>query len=203
MSISFPLPQLSVIDVSDETGQSDLASVERAKQDPGAFAELYGRYLDPVCQYCFRRLDSREAAEDATSQVFMQALAGLPRFDGNDGSFRAWLFRIAHNVVIDQYRAARPTVTLELDSELTDQSSLPEDLVVDADRSRTLRQAIEQFPERQRQVVELRLAGLNGPEIGEVLGCRARTVDVAQFRAVARLRSLLGVTVAPEGARDV
>ncbi len=82
MSISFPLPQLSVIDVSDETGQSDLASVERAKQDPGAFAELYGRYLDPVCQYCFRRLGSREAGEDATSQVFMQALAGLPRFDG-------------------------------------------------------------------------------------------------------------------------
>ncbi len=106
-------------------------------------------------------------------------------------------------MVIDQYRAACPTETLELDSELTDQSPVPEDLIVDADRSRTLRQAIEQLPERQRQVVELRLAGLNGPEIGEVLGCRARTVDVAQFRAVARLRSLLGVTVAPEGARDV
>jgi RNA polymerase sigma-70 factor (ECF subfamily) len=85
---------------------------------------------------------------------------------------------------------------------LPDQSPSPEELAVAADAGRSLRQAVEQLPERQRQVVELRLAGLTAAEIGQVLGCRARTVDVAQFRAVAKLRTLMGVTVQPKGGRD-
>jgi RNA polymerase sigma-70 factor (ECF subfamily) len=202
MSFSLPMRQSIALETPAGREDTDVDLVEQAQHDPRAFALLYGKYLDPVHQYCYRRLSSREAAEDATSQVFIQALAGLPKFSSRGGSFRAWLFTIAHNVVIDQYRASRPSEWLDTEMDLPDESPSPEELAVAADAGRSLRQAVEHLPERQRQVVELRLAGLTAAEIGQVLGCRARTVDVAQFRAVARLRTLMGVTVQPKGGRD-
>jgi RNA polymerase sigma-70 factor (ECF subfamily) len=185
---------------ADPLSEGDL--VARAKRDPQAFAALYNLYLSPIHRHCYRRLGNREAAEDATSQVFTKVLAALPRFDERAGSFRGWLFTIAEHVLIDYYRATRGHHALEEADFVVDDSPSPEELAVRADTERGLRKAVAQLPDRQRQVVELRLAGLTGPEIGRVLGCRAKTVDVAQFRAVAKLRTLLGVVVTPKGGRD-
>lgn len=88
------------------TGPSDSVLVAAAQADRQAFAPLYDRYLDPVYRYCLRRLGSREAAEDATGQVFAKALAALPGY--RDRSFRGWLFTIAHNVVGDAFRRPPP-----------------------------------------------------------------------------------------------
>ena len=82
--------------------RDEVAIIALAKRDPAAFAPLYQEYLGPVYRYCYRRLGSREAAEDATSLVFERALRALPTFRG--ASFRAWLFTIAHNAVTDAYR---------------------------------------------------------------------------------------------------
>ncbi len=185
-----------------ESPLSEADLVVRAKRDPRAFAALYGLYLDPIHRHCFRRLGDREAAEDATSQVFAKALAALPRFDEGAGHFRGWLFTIAEHVLADHFRAAKRHQALEVVSDVTDTSPSPEEMAVSADAGRGLREAIAHLPDQQRRVVELRLAGLTGPEIGRVLGCRAKTVDVAQFRAVAKLRILLGVGETPEGGRD-
>ncbi len=93
-----------------EPGTSAIAGdeaelVARAQREPQAFAPLYARYAEPVYRYCYRRLGSPEAAADATSQTFAQALAALPRYRA--GSFRAWLFAIAANVVADAHRRRR------------------------------------------------------------------------------------------------
>lgn len=181
-------------------GASDEALAARAPSDAGAFALLYERYLDRVYRYCFRRLGSREAAEDATSLVFMKALAALPRFRG--GAFRAWLFTIAHHVVVDRYRRAWSEQSLETAGDLLDVAPSPEDLALAADEWRIARGLLSHLPEHQRQVVELRLAGLTGAEIGEVLGRSAANVNVTQYRALARLRALAGVPDVPEERRD-
>jgi len=60
--------------------EEDAVLAAAAASDPRAFAPLYERYLDAVYRYCYRRLGSREAAEDATSQVFYRAIAGLAGF---------------------------------------------------------------------------------------------------------------------------
>ena len=179
--------------------QSEAELAERAKRDPEAFAQLYLRYVDPIHRYCYRRLGSREAAEDATSQVFAKALAALPRYRAD--SFRGWLFTIAHHVVVDSVRAGRHDQSLDAagELELADAAPSPEVLALAADEGRTLRQALAQLPEHQRQVVELRLAGMTGPEIGRALGRKPKHVDVTQFRAIARLRQLLGVPAAGRG----
>ena len=173
---------------------SDAELVALAQRDPHAFALLYARYLDPVHRYCYRRLGNREAAEDATSLVFMKALAGLPRF--RDASFRAWLFTIAHHVIADRYRTAHPEQPLDDASDLYDGAPSPEDLALAAAEQATLQELLTRLPEHQRRVIELRLAGLTGTEIAHTLGRSAANVNVTQFRAVARLRVMLGVTAA-------
>lgn len=180
----------------------DSVLVLRAQADPREFAELYDRYLDLVHQYCHRRLGTREAAEDATSQVFLQVMKALPRFNCERGSFRSWLFTIAHNVVIDAYRASRTFENDESVELVIDHRASPEDLAEAADAGRALRDALSALPPRQRQVVELRLAGLSSAEIGEAIGCKPRSVDVAQHRALERLRVLMGVGAPERGCGD-
>lgn len=169
----------------------EAALVARAKRDRHAFAPLYARYVAPIYRYCLRRLDGPEAAADATSLVFARALAALPSC--REGAFRSWLFAIAHNVVTDGYRARRPTASLEAAGEIADAAPSPEEQALAAEERQSLRALLERLPPDQRAVVELRLAGLTGSEIAAALGKRRGAVDAAQFRAVARLRTLLGV----------
>src|SRR5215210_9538086 len=62
--------------------RDEVAIIALAKRDPAAFAPLYQEYLSPIYRYCYRRLGSREAAEDATGLVFERALRALPTFRG-------------------------------------------------------------------------------------------------------------------------
>jgi RNA polymerase sigma-70 factor (ECF subfamily) len=157
-----------------------------ASAEAPEFVALYHRYLAPIYQYCYRRLPTAEDAEDATSLIFAKALVDLAH-QREPGAQRSWLFAIAHNVVADHYRARRPTLILEAAAEVPDTASVEAHLV-DDDALRTL---LAQLPADQARILELRLAGLTGPEIARVLGKSATAVKVAQFRAYARLRQLL------------
>ena len=186
----------------DEDGDAALAA--QARHDPQAFARLYRRYLDPVYRYCYHRLGRREAAEDATSQVFLRALAALPQYRA-ERPFRSWLFAIAHNVVVDHYRGQREERPLDVAAEVLDVARSPEDLAVASDEARTVRTLLADLTPDQARVIELRLAGLSEAEIARVLDRRPGAVRAVQFRALLRLRSLLGVIPEPEpkGGADV
>lgn len=168
--------------------------------DPRAFAPLYLRYLDPVHQYCYRRLGSREVAEDATSLVFERALRALPGYRG--GLFRAWLFAIAHNVIVDSYRSTRVHQPLDAADELADPAREPEALALLADEQRLLLAVLPMLPADQRRVVELRLGGLPATEVALVLGRTPESVRTLQLRAIRRLRTLLDIPNARREARD-
>jgi RNA polymerase sigma-70 factor (ECF subfamily) len=83
-----------------------LAAIRR----PADFAPLYDRYVEPIYRYCFRRVSNPDFAADLTSVIFTRAIEALPRFrpNPNGGTFRSWLFTIAHNVVVDAYRSQHP-----------------------------------------------------------------------------------------------
>jgi RNA polymerase sigma-70 factor (ECF subfamily) len=180
-----PTPTLPPLDLADE---ADL--VERARWDRRAFAPLYRHYVAPVYGYCYHRLGTKEAAEDATSLVFAKALTSLPSHHG--GSFRAWLFGITHHVVADALRTRGPDEPLDAATVVGDASpSLEELVLVDEDR-RLLRHLLAQLPPGQRHIVELRLAGLTSAEIGLALRRSRGAVDVAYHRALVRLRTLVG-----------
>lgn len=183
-------------------GEAEAWLVARVQQDPSAFAELYRSYLNPIYAYCWRRLGSREAAEDATSQIFLKALAALPQYRG-DRSFRSWLFTIAHNVVVDHYRAQRPSRPLDDAAHITDHAESPEDLAVAAADAAAMRAMLGSLTPDQARVIELRLAGLSESEIARVLNRRPGAVRATQFRALGRLRILLGASPLPKGDAHV
>ena len=177
----------------------EAALVALAQRDRAEFAPLYERYLDPVYRYCYRRLDTQEMAEDATSTVFAKALVALPSY--HHGSFRGWLFTIAHNVVMDIHRR-RPRAPLAVVAEPVDTGPTPEEVAVGHDERRTIQVLLATLPDDQRRVVELRLAGLRGAEIAATMGRSVAAVKMLQLRAMTRLRADPRVSAGTHGAID-
>lgn len=178
-----------------------LAVLRAAIADPRAFEPLYQRYAEDVYYFCYRRLQHPEEAADATSQVFVKALRALPAYTPDPtnagAAFRAWLFRIAGTTVIDIQRRHRPSDSLDRDDEdatpihLADPGRTPDEHLIGNEDARRVRAMLEKLPERQRRIVELRLADLSGQEIADAMDISLSAVKSAQFRAFRTLRRLL------------
>lgn len=169
--------------------ESDEALAARAAADPNAFAELYRRYAESIRRYCGFRLRDRAAIDDVTSEIFVKALESLHKTPVT--SVRPWLFAIAHNQVTDRYRRTRDEVDLATASELSSPAPSPESLAVAGTERDALLAAVALLKPDQARVIELRLAGLDGPEIRRVLNKSRSWVDTTQYRALIQLRQLL------------
>ena len=188
-------------------GQETTLAEIRAQRDPTPRDDL--RHLvRPVYRYCHRRLGTTEAAEDAAS-AFERVLGAsrLPTRRSVRHVLRSWLFAIAHNTIVDQHRRRRFTsrsVAASAWRPATDPPARPA-------RPPTTRRsaATPTAPSagagnlpRQRRVVELRLAGLTGPEIATALDTTHSSVKSAQFRAYQTMRATLtALGYAPEDDR--
>jgi RNA polymerase sigma-70 factor (ECF subfamily) len=169
--------------------------VAAAQRDPAAFGPLYDRYVDAVVRFCYIRLDDWPEAEDAASEVFTNVLANLGRFrprEQEDG-FRCWLFTIARHVVADRYRrrTRHPEQSLDAVSCISDRSPGPEDVILAADEHRFMRSLLAQLKPAQRDVLELRIAGLKSPAIARILGRTPQVIRQEQSRSIKALRALL------------
>ena len=175
---------------AERSADADL--VRLALHAPHAFEALYLRYLDPIIAYCSYRLANRAEAEDAASAVFVKALHGLPGFRHRDGSFRTWLFRIAHNEVADRlkYRSRHPEAPLDRLIDAASPERAPEEYAIASDGHGRIRALLRSLPPRERAVLELRAADLATGEIADVLGITEQNVRTAQCRAIARMREL-------------
>jgi RNA polymerase sigma-70 factor (ECF subfamily) len=169
---------------------TDAELVRRAQADPEAFVDLYSRYVDPVFRYCTRRL-TRAAAEDATSITFLNALKAIRRFDPDGSGFRPWLFTIAHNAVIDQLRL-RPHDPID-GIDLVEEGPTLDDYVIANERRRLFGRTVRRLTPDQQQVIHLRLAGLSGAEIADVMDKSPGAVRISQHRAIKELRRLMGL----------
>lgn len=169
-----------------DPGAEDAALVAAARANRQAFQPLYERYVQPIYRYCYVRLGNREAAEDATSEVFAKALAGLGGYRG--GLFLAWLYAIARGVVIDTQRRERRagrSLPLATADWLADPAQQPGDEAI------MLRAAIAALPEDLRTTIELQLAGWTSEQAGAALGKSASAVRMARARALDQMRDIL------------
>jgi RNA polymerase sigma-70 factor (ECF subfamily) len=187
------------MDRSEPTAEeAERRQIDAARRDPEAFAPLYAAYFDPIYRYCYLRLHHRELAADAASQTFLKALAGIGGF--RSGSFKSWLYAIARNVTIDMQRASRPLVELEHAELVKDPAMSPEDSALQRDDQQRLWRALDQLTDEQREVLELRLAGLTGQQIADSTRRSLSATKSIQFRALSRLRTVLELVMPTVGA---
>lgn len=133
--------------------------------DIEAFGELYYLHVGEVYGYVIRRVPTREAAEDLTSEVFLRAMRAIGDFQWQGRLFRAWLCTIARNLITDRWRSPRSRRDL-LVSEMPDASALavwmsvpyadPRDATDVADTARAVRAALIQITADQRECLYFR-----------------------------------------------
>lgn len=165
-----------------------------ASFDERALGELYDRYEARIYSYIYRRTGNESLAEDLTAQVFLKMLEAIRSDKGWHSSFSGWLYRIAHNAVIDYYRQRDRQQQVSLEDTLTTTASDHNPVVMaeaslDAQR---LRMAIDRLTEEQSEVITLRfLEGYSISEVAEMLDKSEGSIKALQYRAVTTLRQLL------------
>ncbi len=162
--------------------------VDRAKDgDAQAFGLLYDRFQPEILRYLTHRTRNAEAAQDLSQQVFLKAWQAIPRFEQRGVPFKAWLYRMAHNQMVDHFRTRK--VTSELgDFDLPDDAD-QESALLAGEVSEALQRALARLSEDHRQVLTFRfLMEKSAREIGEVMGRKEVTVRGLQMRALQALR---------------
>jgi RNA polymerase sigma-70 factor, ECF subfamily len=173
---------------------SDDALIRRAQAlDPGALAELYDRHFDGIYRYLFTRLRHQADAEDFTEQVFLKMVDSIQRYRPRGVAFSSWLYRIAHNLLVDRYRRAGREA-LELTEQVQDgrPHADPATLAQNSEERRRLVEALRRLTPEQQQVITMRfIDNLNVDEIANLMGRRPGAIHSMQHRALASLNRFL------------
>jgi RNA polymerase sigma factor (sigma-70 family) len=162
---------------------------------PPDFADTYDEHVWRVYGFLAYRVRSRADAEDLTQQTFERALRAWARFDPEQASMATWLLSIAHNLLVDHYRADRSGEQEAIGPEGVAVESLPaaEDPGHDLGLEPELASALAELGPREREIIALRFgADLTGPEIADLTGLTLANVQQILSRSLRRLRQRLG-----------
>ena len=158
-----------------------------------AFTQLYDIYFDRVYRYIYVRIRRQDEAQDLTQEVFIKALKEIESYRIDKTPFASWLFRIAHNQVIDHVRKHKNKIEMSIDQ--APASVGAEDPVATIEQRvevAELNAAITALTPAQQEVISLRfIAELPIAEVARILGKSEGTVKALQFNATISLRKLL------------
>jgi RNA polymerase sigma-70 factor, ECF subfamily len=165
--------------------------VERAQHDDrSALEELYLLHFDRIYSYLHMSVGSRHDAEDLTTQTFVKMLEAIGRFRWRSVPFSAWLFRIAHNLAMDHFRASRRWQPEEEISEsVLGEESSAEDQALDSLGQTSMLELIDRLSPEQRQVLTLKFVfRFSNGEVASILDKSEGAVKSLQHRALASLQ---------------
>jgi len=182
----------SIIDIGMMSIEKDIVS-RAIKGDGEAFAQLYERYFDGIYRYVYVRLGDQSEAEDLTQEVFVKALEAIGHYKQRNLPFAPWLFRIAHNQVIDYFRKQGKMEKVPLEDDITLVSSSNPALAAERELEiEELINNVEKLSPAQREVISLRFgAELSVAEAAKVLGKNEGTVKALQYNGVMALKRML------------
>ena len=185
--------------------QEERRYIQQARGDPRAFVHLYDRYFPRIHAYVRYRVHGQQDAEDIIAEVFLKAMRSIGGFRWrHENSFAAWLFRIAHNRIIDYYRRREQVEIVEIalnpgasasdngskSRALMSRALRPEDALTQKETFQQMRSLIETLSPRRREVITLRFfGGLRNKEIADILELDERTIASHLSRGLRDLRN--------------
>ena len=173
--------------------QDEESLVRRAKEhDEAALTQLYEENFDKIYRYIVLKTGDRTEAEDMTQQVFLKAFKSISGYRSKGSPFSSWLFRIAHNQMVDYWRKRSKRATVPLEETLVGSSSNPS---TDTERKmdiESLVAATRRLTSLQREVVSLRFAGgLSVAEVAKSMGKSEGAIKALQHSAIVSLRKMV------------
>ncbi len=174
----------------------EYALIERARSDPEAFGLLYERYVGKIYSYIYYRVGNHYDAEDLTARTFYRALNHIAEYTPRGAPFSAWLYRIAHNLVVNWHRDRQrhQLVSLEeamLHTPLEHTEELQQLREQEEERERLLA-AVRSLPQDRQQLLILKFVeGLSNVEIGQIMGRSEGAIKSLYYRTLLSLREML------------
>ena len=167
-----------------------------SKGDSDAFGLLYERNVEKIYNYLYYKTSSQTHAEDFTTLVFIRALGHIENYKDHGYPFSAWLYRIAHNLVVNWYRDKDKIDEIPLD----DKFPLPfkddhvEDRLQKTEEETDLLEIIRELSEDRQQVLILKFVeGLSNREIGEIMERTEGAIKALYHRTLVSLRDEYGI----------
>ena len=183
---SIPLTQHHTLLIEPD----DAHLIAAARHDLRNFDALYKHYVAAVFRYLYSRTANVLDAEDITAQTFLIALETFDRFRG-DGHFRAWLFGIARNKVVDLYRKRKPELPLD-DAANTPTGQDPLLSAIHLEQKAAVANIIAALTDEEQELLRLRyLAEMSYREIANLLQRNEDAVKKTTYRLLARIQSQL------------
>ena len=172
--------------------QDERNLVQRAqRQDGEAFTHLYESYFDKVYRYIVIRIGNRTEAEDLTQQVFLKVVRAISSFKWKGTPFSAWLFRIAHNQVVDHRRKEKRRLSSPLNESIVSNDNPEQIAETNLDIEQMLK-ATKRLTKAQQEVISLRFsADLSTSEVARIMGKSDGAIKALQHSAIVALRKAL------------
>ncbi len=165
---------------------------EELKEQQDKLAGLFENHYDRIARYIYTRIGDKTEAEDLASEVFLKALESLKSYQDRGVPMQAWLYKIAHNLIIDRFRKASKYKVLPIEEvEIKDESDPVSTAEINIEMER-VKAAMQNLTEQQREVIQLRFfSELTSQEVSQVLDKSDGAVREMQRAALERLRKLL------------
>jgi RNA polymerase sigma-70 factor (ECF subfamily) len=174
--------------------QEELDLVQRARQgEQEAFAQLYESHFDKIFRYVVLKIRNQAEAEDMTQQVFIKAYESIGSYQSQGVPFTAWLFRIAHNQMVDYVRkqSKKQTVPLDESLQIKDDCDVEHEVEVKIEMEKVVL-ATAKLTKAQREVISLRFAGgLSITEAAKTMRKSEGAIKALQHSAILALRKTL------------
>jgi RNA polymerase sigma-70 factor, ECF subfamily len=175
--------------------QDEQSLIERAKQrDPVALTQIYEENFDRIYRYIALKIGDRTEAEDLTQMVFLNALQSIAGYQSKGLPLTSWLYRIAHNQIVDHLRKVTRKPALPLDESLPipDPAGDPKEEIEMKLEMEEVAVAARQLTKAQQEVISLRFASeLSITEVSRVMGKSEGAIKALQHSAIAALRKIL------------
>jgi RNA polymerase sigma-70 factor (ECF subfamily) len=195
MELALDSPRLRVVSEGrDDRVTADASDAELltriAGRDREAFDLLYHRYVRSIFGVALRRLRDRQRAEDAVQETFASIWRSAASYQPERGPAAPWLYAIARNAIVDRFRS-QPDTSAEV-PDLASAEAGPADRAESSFVSWRIHRALEELPQREREVVELAYwSGMSQSEVAEYLHIPLGTVKTRTRSALARLADVL------------